>query len=318
MDRHAIFVDVGYMLASVAELVTGSPERRGVRCDFGDILERLVGNVADISALPLLRTYWYDASITGQPEYDQQTIATLQGVRLRLGRLVRGEQKGVDSRIVRDLIVLAWDKAIAEAYLLAGDEDLCEGVQEAQDHGVRVVLMGIPGLNQSPMLVQQVDAHHELSESFWRELFQPYQPPAAAGEVRPPSSAGQLHKPPSPAPSPAVQQAWQQAVDRGGSSPMAELAGNVASETGYFRALAEEAGRAAAEVFLESWGHYDLQELLSLSGWQVPPNQDRWLLRYADDHMQGVLWERPELKATVRTAFKEAAKDLVVSGGSGS
>jgi hypothetical protein len=35
---------------------------------------------------------------------------------LRLGRVVRGVQKGVDSRIVRDLIVLAHDRAMDTAY----------------------------------------------------------------------------------------------------------------------------------------------------------------------------------------------------------
>jgi hypothetical protein len=115
MDRHAVFVDVGYVLASVAELLVGSPERHRVRCDFGRLLEALTSEISHRASLPLLRTYWYDASMTGQPEHDQTTIADLQGVRLRLGRLVRGEQKGVDSRLVRDLIVLARDRAVAEA-----------------------------------------------------------------------------------------------------------------------------------------------------------------------------------------------------------
>jgi len=142
-----------------------------VRCEFGKLLESLTTETARRSALPLLRTYWYDASLTGQPEHDQLTIADLQGVRLRLGRLVRGEQKGVDSRIVRDLIVLARDRAIAEAYLLAGDEDLCEGVQEAQDQGVRVTLLAVPGVNQSRLLMQQADQNEQLPEAFWRSHF---------------------------------------------------------------------------------------------------------------------------------------------------
>src|SRR5690348_16191194 len=133
MDRYAIFVDVGYVVASVAELLAGSAERHLVTCDYGRLVRSLVAEAGTASGMPLLRTYWYDASVSGHPEHDQVTVADLPGVRLRLGRLVRGEQKGVDSRIVRDLIVLARDGAMSAAYLLAGDEDMCEGVAEAQD-----------------------------------------------------------------------------------------------------------------------------------------------------------------------------------------
>ena len=45
------------------------------------------------------------------------------------------------------------------------------GVQEAQDQGVRVSLIGVPGLNQSRLLLQQVDDHRELPEAFWRSHF---------------------------------------------------------------------------------------------------------------------------------------------------
>ena len=67
----------------------------------------------------------------------------------------------MDSRIVRDLIVLARDRAITSAYVLSGDEDIREGVAEAQDCGVSVVLFGItplPGThNQARSLVQEAD-----------------------------------------------------------------------------------------------------------------------------------------------------------------
>src|SRR3712207_9253694 len=42
-----------------------------------------------------------------------------------------------------DLIILSEERAIATAYLLGGDEDLREGVAEAQERGVRVVLTEI-------------------------------------------------------------------------------------------------------------------------------------------------------------------------------
>jgi hypothetical protein len=44
---------------------------------------------------------------------------------------------------VRALIVLAHDRAITTAVVVAGDEDLVEGVAEAQERGVRVVGLGV-------------------------------------------------------------------------------------------------------------------------------------------------------------------------------
>src|SRR5579884_217727 len=189
VDRFAIFVDVGYLVASVAELLTASPERSGVTCEYASLVSDLVQEAGRDCGLPVLRTYWYDASLTGLPEHDQQTVADLPGVRLRLGRLVRGGQKGVDSRIVRDLIVLAHDRAMASAYVLAGDEDIREGMEEAQDHGVRVVLWGVPGINQSRVLCQQADEHRILPDEFWLRHFRlverPCEPSRAGGRWLP-------------------------------------------------------------------------------------------------------------------------------------
>ncbi len=42
MDRYAIFVDVGYVVASVAELLAGSAERHLVGCDYGQLVRSLV------------------------------------------------------------------------------------------------------------------------------------------------------------------------------------------------------------------------------------------------------------------------------------
>ena len=54
-----------------------------------------------------------------------------------------GEQKGVDSLIVTDMINLARNRAISDAVFVSGDEDLRVGVQQAQEFGVRVHLVGI-------------------------------------------------------------------------------------------------------------------------------------------------------------------------------
>jgi hypothetical protein len=113
-------------------------------------------------ALPVLRTYWYDGAKKGIATPSQQTIAALPNVKLRLGRLnTKGEQKGVDALIYRDLMTLARERAVSDAFLLSGDEDLREGVRAAQDMGVRVTLVGIPptsqSYNQSRELVNEAD-----------------------------------------------------------------------------------------------------------------------------------------------------------------
>ena len=92
---------------------------------------------------PVLRSYWYDGACDAIPTLAQLSVAELANVKLRLGRLSGGKQKGVDALIYRDLMTLARERAIATAFLLAGDEDLREGVVAAGDMGVRVVVLGI-------------------------------------------------------------------------------------------------------------------------------------------------------------------------------
>jgi hypothetical protein len=77
----------------------------------------------------------------------------------------QGQQKGVDALIVTDLITLARNRAMADAVLVTGDEDIRVGVQQAQELGVRVHLVGIEPAreNQSGLLAQEADALRELS-----------------------------------------------------------------------------------------------------------------------------------------------------------
>jgi len=85
-------------------------------------------------------------------------------VKVRLGFInSAGQQKGVDSLIVTDLIELARQKAICDALLLSGDEDVRVGVQIAQNYGVRVHLLGIAPSrsNQAVQLLQEADTTQE-------------------------------------------------------------------------------------------------------------------------------------------------------------
>ena len=161
MDRFAIFVDAGYLYAAAGLLCCNTIDRSKFRLDFRKTHSGLVEIAKRKSNLEYLRTYWYDAALYASPTPAHIALASIPGIKLRLGRLTQQGQKGVDSRIVHDLIVLARDRAIASAYVLSGDEDIREGVTAAQDCGVSVALIGIapvPGeQNQARSLIHEAD-----------------------------------------------------------------------------------------------------------------------------------------------------------------
>lgn len=143
----AVYVDVGYLLASAATRVTGSSLRSGIEVDYPGLIAGLVAQVEADSGLPLLRVNWYDSGSRsgGQPDYHQDQIGLLPRIKLRLGRLsYAGEQKGVDVRLGLDLALQGRARVADVVYLVSGDDDLTEAVEEAQSAGVQVVLLSVP------------------------------------------------------------------------------------------------------------------------------------------------------------------------------
>lgn len=189
MDRCAVFVDAGYLYAEGARLCCGTRSRSDVTLDAAPVIGLLTEHATAETGVPVLRTYWYDGARNGIRTSEQHAIGMLADVKLRLGRINgQGQQKGVDALIYRDLITLAQQRAISDAVLLSGDEDLREGVRAAQDLGVRVVLVGIdcPGRrNQSEELVLEADRLHTLGADrlapFFHRRPEPPAEPAAAG-----------------------------------------------------------------------------------------------------------------------------------------
>ena len=176
MDRYAIFIDAGYVYAGGGELVLDATNRAQVALDHTLFLEKL-REVVD-SDYPnsgdFLRVYWYDAARDGIPEPEHDRIAAHPGVKVRLGRLTRFGQKGVDALVFRDMMKLSAEHAICTAFLVAGDEDLRQGVLEAQDYGVKVVLIGVAptiGQNQAAALIHEADQHRVLSYDELRDCF---------------------------------------------------------------------------------------------------------------------------------------------------
>lgn len=91
----------------------------------------------------LLRVYWYDG-VSGKLSDEQLALSQLSDVQLRQGIISRsGVQKGVDSKIMADLIELSGNHAISDAMLVTGDGDLVIGIELAQKRGVRVAVLGI-------------------------------------------------------------------------------------------------------------------------------------------------------------------------------
>lgn len=168
MDRYAIFIDAGYLFAAGGQLVHSTKKRENLHLDFRAFLEALPARLKLHPGIEHLRTYWYDAATDGIPTPTHQAVARLTGVKLRLGRLTGGQQKGVDSYVVRDLMRLGLEHAIASAYLLTGDEDIRQGMIEAQESGVKVTLIGIEPCeaNQSEMLLREADDLVRLDAAF--------------------------------------------------------------------------------------------------------------------------------------------------------
>ncbi|TQM54608.1 NYN domain-containing protein [Humibacillus xanthopallidus] len=154
----ALYVDVGYLLAASATRVTGTSLRSGVVVSYPDLVARLVAAAEEASGMPLLRVHWYDSGRRsgGAPDGAQEAIGMLPRVKLRLGRISpQGEQKGVDLRIGLDLAAHGRNRVVDVIYLVSGDDDLCEAVEEAQNHGVQVVLMAVPDRAGKPHAVSK-------------------------------------------------------------------------------------------------------------------------------------------------------------------
>ena len=147
----SLYVDAGYLLAAAATRVAGTSLRSSIHVEYGALIESLIAEAEERSGLPLLRVHWYDSARDAVPDPQQVRIGELRKVKLRLGRFGReGEQKGVDLRIGLDLVTHARNSAADVFFLVSGDDDLTEAVEEAQGHGVEVVVLAVPDGGDKP------------------------------------------------------------------------------------------------------------------------------------------------------------------------
>ncbi|HEU5156335.1 MAG TPA: NYN domain-containing protein [Streptosporangiaceae bacterium] len=315
--RYAIFVDAGYLYAASGALLLEATSRREYRVAAEKLIEALTDHAGNQLGGALLRVYWYDAAPRRQPTVDQRVIANLPLVKLRLGNLnAQGQQKGVDAQLRADLEALARHRAINEAVLLAGDEDMLPAVEAAQRYGVRVHLWGVEpthGSNQAEWLVWESDTVEVLPAEFLRPYFgkagvltvPASTAPADATPVAPraarvpsPSQvfAGRTHikslppavKPATPATAPAVG---------------AGLGGANDGKLGPDREHMLEIGEHVAQKWIFERGRDNIRDLLP--GPILPPVIDKELLIEAEKELGRSLRPYQEARTWLRDGFWE-------------
>jgi hypothetical protein len=93
--------------------------------------------------LPVLRCYWYEATVDGRRTAEQDALADVPGIKLRVAKIRPGRREGVETEIHRDLTTLARNSAISDALVVSAEEDLAQVIADVQDLGMRVTLVHI-------------------------------------------------------------------------------------------------------------------------------------------------------------------------------
>jgi uncharacterized LabA/DUF88 family protein len=143
VDRCALFVDAGYMLADGAMAVHGTRRGESVSWDYEGLLQLLSSLARERSGLPLLRCYWYEATVDGRRTAEHDALADVPGIKLRVAKIRPGRREGVETEIHRDLTTLARNNAISDALVISAEEDLAQVIADVQDLGLRVTLVHI-------------------------------------------------------------------------------------------------------------------------------------------------------------------------------
>lgn len=114
MERVAVFVDAGYLSAAgTKELFGRQLKREDLSLNCVAIRDKLRKPAEEYSGLDLLQIYWCDGA-PPRPAPQHAEIARLPNVKIHFGLISsQGEQKGMDSSIVTDMITLARKRAMA-------------------------------------------------------------------------------------------------------------------------------------------------------------------------------------------------------------
>jgi uncharacterized LabA/DUF88 family protein len=140
VDRCALFVDASYVLADGAMAVHGTRRGESVSWDYEGLLQLLSDLAQERTGLPVLRCYWYEATVDGRRTAEQDALADIPGIKLRVAKIRPGRREGVETEIHRDLTTLARNSAVSDALVLSAEEDLAQVIADVQDLGMRVTL----------------------------------------------------------------------------------------------------------------------------------------------------------------------------------
>lgn len=319
---YAIFVDAGYLVAAAGDVMLGTTNRSEFRIDSVRLVSALLTRAARSVGDGLLRLYWFDAARDRVPTVEQRQIAALPHVKVRLGNLNRyGAQKGVDALIRTDIVALARHRAVSDIILVAGDEDMVPGVEDAQAYGVRVHVWGVEpryGTNQAERLIWEADTTDELAASFFNGMVTVTAPPVRSGDYVP-LSARDLE--PAAAGDASATVGALERVDADGA-PAAEDTGSrvpspaavaavatvrpVMRPQGLSRAAIDldeiaEVGEHIANTWLLTRGRDFLIDLLP--GPFLPSVVDKELLVAAEQEIRRSLRPYPEARARLRDGF---------------
>jgi uncharacterized LabA/DUF88 family protein len=327
LARYAIMIDVGYIYAAAGELLFSVGSRREYRVDTDKLIQALTRHADGLVRGELLRVYWYDAARDRVPTIDQRVIAQMARVKLRLGNLnARGQQKGVDAQIRADMEALARHRAITDAVLVAGDEDMVPAVEAAQAYGVRVHLWGVEppfGTNQAERLVWESDTVEILDRAFLEPYFTRIPPPEPvpsaplapsaqpAGVPSPAQLFERRHgaRPPHrPTAHPALSHPGpgQPSLSQPGLGPSALGPPALPSRLGPDRQRVEEAGEHVAQKWILTRGEDNIRDLLP--GPILPPVIDKELLVEAEKELGASLRPYQEAREWLRDAFWERVR----------
>ncbi len=123
--------------------VHGTRRGESVSWDYEGLLQLLSSLARERSGVPLLRCYWYEATVDGRRTAEQDALADVPGIKLRIAKIRPGRREGVETEIHRDLTTLARNNAISDALVVSAEEDLAQVIADVQDLGMRVTLVHI-------------------------------------------------------------------------------------------------------------------------------------------------------------------------------
>ncbi len=161
LERTLVFVDTSYLLASFYNSWEIGA-RAQLEIDLPEVVATLGKMITNQLHQPIHRQFWYDGIPDSGPHRYQRALRTCDGVQLRTGQLIewgeRRTQKGVDTRLVADLVVNAMNEKFSDFVLVSGDADMIPGVEEVTAHGARMHLYGFGWDSMSSALRHSCDS----------------------------------------------------------------------------------------------------------------------------------------------------------------